>query len=127
MLQRCDNPRYQKYANHGGRGIAVCDRWYSFELFLADMGERPPGLTLDRKDNDGHYEPANCRWATYEQQNQNNRRCILTPDQVREVLGRFEHGEGQASIQRRMGIKRRSTVSMIVRGKIWKNIYTEAC
>ena len=126
MLQRCKNPRAKKYKNHGGRGISVCESWHVFENFLADMGERPPGATLDRKDNDGNYESSNCRWATYEQQNQNSRHCVLTADRVREILGRFEHGESQASIWRRMGIGRRSTVSMICRGLTWKNIYAEA-
>jgi hypothetical protein len=68
MRQRCNNPNVPRWANYGGRGITVCARWNSFESFLADMGERPEGKTLDRVDNDGNYEPGNCRWATSAEQ-----------------------------------------------------------
>lgn len=73
MKSRCLNPNDSSYANYGGRGIRVCVRWMDFQAFLADMGEPPPGMTLDRERNDGNYEPGNCRWATKLQQ-QNNMR-----------------------------------------------------
>lgn len=72
--ERCTNPDFIGYENYGGRGIAMCDRWLdSFPAFLADMGERPEGRSLDRIDNDKGYEAANCRWATPSEQRKNQR------------------------------------------------------
>lgn len=72
MKKRCYDPNHPRYKNYGGRGITVYPEWRkSFKAFIEYMGERPEGLTLDRIDNDGNYEPGNVRWATYYQQNEN--------------------------------------------------------
>ena len=77
MRQRCNNQRNQSYADYGGRGIRVCERWQAFENFLSDMGEQPVGMWLDRLDNNGNYEPGNCAWRTPRQQLNNTRKTVL--------------------------------------------------
>lgn len=74
MWERCTTPTQGSYRYYGGRGITVCERWSDFSNFFADMGEKPLGLTLDRKDPNGNYEPGNCRWATWTEQRLNQRR-----------------------------------------------------
>lgn len=81
MINRCQNPHSPDYHRYGGRGIQVCTRWGDFALFLADMGHKPAGTTIDRIDPNGHYEPSNCRWATRKQQGRNRRNNrMLTHD-----------------------------------------------
>jgi hypothetical protein len=78
MIGRCHRPSHARFADYGGRGISVCTAWRAdFWRFVADMGERPSGLSLDRIDNDGGYEPSNVRWATRSQQMRNRRPAHL--------------------------------------------------
>lgn len=82
MKKRCSSPN----PNYSGRGIGVCDRWVnSFEVFLKDMGPRPPGMTLDRIDVNGHYEPSNCRWASPVTQSRNRRNTIMVRHRGRKI------------------------------------------
>jgi len=71
MMERCYKPNIKGFDRYGGRGIRVCDRWHHYEAFVADMGQPPPERSIDRIDNDGDYEPSNCRWATMTQQTNN--------------------------------------------------------
>ena len=77
MLSRATNPNDPRASHYSGRGIGVTDRWLSFHNFLADMGEAPARLSLDRIDNDGHYEPSNCRWVSMAEQNRNKRSNVF--------------------------------------------------
>jgi hypothetical protein len=108
MRARCRRPKNKAFHRYGGRGISVCERWLSFDNFFADMGERPPGLSLERKNNDGNYEPGNCVWATNVEQanNRSSNLCISFEDRAMTVtqwarelgiakttlVGRFRNG-----------------------------------
>lgn len=98
MLQRCTNPNAQAYHNYGARGITVCKRWQKFENFLADMGPRPAGLTLERIKNNKGYSPSNCVWATPTQQNRNTRTSRwLTANGERKLLVDWARSLGTTS------------------------------
>lgn len=87
MRNRCNNPNHQSFPFYGARGIRVCESWMtSFETFLSDMGVRPDGMTLDRIDNDGHYEPSNCRWSEQPEQMQNQRHRVYVEHNGEKLL-----------------------------------------
>lgn len=95
MLGRCQNPKNNVFKYYGGRGIKVCERWKTFSLFLSDMGKRPSGLSLDRINNDGDYEPGNCRWATRKEQSRNSRKArILTVNGVSKCISEWSEVSG---------------------------------
>ena len=125
MLTRCRYPDRDAENKHAGRGISVCERWKSFDAFLSDMGERPSGKTLDRIDNNGNYEPSNCRWATPVEQSRNRRNAVLNFDTAVEVALARLNGEPCKSIAARFGISE-SLPREIVKGRTWKDAGAKA-
>lgn len=131
MRARCERPEHERYADYGGRGITVCERWQDFAAFLSDMGQRPPGRSLDRKDVNGDYEPNNCRWATYTQQTRNKRsnRMIEHDGQTHCVAEWAEMtGIGESTIAWRLsrGWPAERALTQAVRGAFSVRVSTQA-
>jgi DNA-binding CsgD family transcriptional regulator len=105
MMKRCHDPKNAKYATYGGRGITVCERWQDVSLFVEDLGQKPPGMSLDRKDNDGPYSPDNCRWATPVQQARNRPQATLTEAQRAEAIKLYAQHRSPKLVAELVGIK----------------------
>jgi hypothetical protein len=119
MKIRCKYPSHECFHNYGGLDITYDPRWEVFELFLADMGERPVGLTLDRNDNSRGYYKENCKWSTRAQQAQNSANTTMTWDKVRTIRRLYaERKLNQRQIGELLGVATHS-VSMIVTNKCW--------
>lgn len=106
MKSRCNNPNRKSYAYYGARGISVCQRWSdSFDCFLADMGPCPPGYSIERKNNNGNYEPSNCKWASDVEQARNKRGNVrITVNGVTKLASEWarEAGINQATFSERI-------------------------
>lgn len=101
--------------------MTVCERWRKFDAFLADMGERPRGTTIDRIDASLGYQPGNCRWATFDVQSRNKRNLKLTPDQVAEARRLLADGWMLKDIAARLGCGRQN-IGHIKHGRRWRNV-----
>ena len=107
MIDRCTNEESPDYANYGGRGITVCDRWLDAETgysaFCTDMAEKPVGFSLDRIDNDGNYEPGNCRWADSVTQTRNQRHTKIKGEDLPDIFEMLDAGMTYSKIAVRYG------------------------
>ncbi len=129
MLQRCKQPTRADWPRYGGRGIRVCERWRLFTNFLADMGPCPDGLTLDRIDNCGNYEPGNCRWTTWEVQYGNRRsnrgelhgNAKLTVGEVRVIRLLARRGVSHRRLGAVFGVSH-TNVGYIVHKQAWRHL-----
>jgi hypothetical protein len=123
MKQRCLDANAANYDLYGGRGITICSRWLGpqgFQNFLADLGERPAGTSLDRINSDGHYTPENTRWATAKEQGRNRRTTKLNVSKVREIRRLVASGQTQVEVAKKFDVEK-STIHQIVHHLRWRN------
>ena len=121
MKARCFNPANKRYARYGGRGITVCNLWANdFAAFARDVGPKPDGMTLDRIDNNGNYEPRNVRWATYKEQARKTRRTFLVEYKGKEMslaeaseLSGINYGSLRTSLQVGRGCANREGITRV--------------
>ena len=122
MKKRCYNSNAQMFKHYGARGIIVCDRWLnSFENFLADMGPRPMGGTLERIDNNGNYEPANCKWASIVEQLRNRSITKLSENSADLIRKLRKAGFSRIELAEQFGVHPQ-TITRIVHGRRWAPI-----
>lgn len=127
MRNRCNNPDSLDAERYSSRGITVCERWNSFENFLADMGERPDETSLDRIDNDKGYDPSNCKWSTHDEQARNNPHTKLTLELATQIAVAYMEDDKVTlkEVANRFNIKP-TIVSNIWRGHSWKDALAKA-
>ena len=119
MKQRCLNPKHKDYANYGGRGITICDKWLTFKGFLSDIeSQYKPELTIDRIDNDKGYSAENIRWVTQSEQTRNMRTTKLDTNKVKEIRSLYAQGQSQEEIRKQFDVSQ-YLISRIVTGKSW--------
>lgn len=108
MIRRCADPRHPGFRNYGARGVRVCEAWANdFWAFVRDVGDRPPGMTIERRKTSGHYEPGNCRWATRAEQSRNTRQNVWVQTPAGPMIFtdacRFHGVTRSVATQRRLG------------------------
>lgn len=120
MIARCTCITHKAWCSYGGRGITVCARWMEYENFVADMGMKPDGLSLDRIDNDKGYSPSNCRWATHSEQQKNKRATKYLTDGM--FIGTMSECAAHVGISRSLASWRWRTQGTLEKGKPWRQI-----
>lgn len=121
MKSRCGNPLATNYPRYGGRGITYDHKWEVFAFFIADMGLRPVGKTLDRKDNDANYSKTNCRWATPAEQTRNSTTAKIRPHQLVVIKWLSQAGMTQKDIASLYAPVNRPAISKILLGERWND------